>query len=238
MRDSFVFYKSFFDAASHLPDDQRLAVYDAICRYALNGEEPEGDGLVMAIMSLVRPQLDANQKRYENGKKGGRPIQEETKPEPKQNQTITKAKPKHNQTKTTPEPNVNVNVNVNDNENVNDIKDVCPEPVVSEPADVEGIPLNDGTEWKPSVDEYAEYCRLYPAVNVKMQIALMRGWCVANRERRKTRKGIRRFVNSWLSREQNNSQTRAAPAVKKNGFTDIDERQYDFDALERAVLRR
>lgn len=73
----------------------------------------------------------------------------------------------------------------------------------SEPeADVESITLNDGTEWKPSESLFKEYVRLYPNVDVKQQFNVMRSWCLSNPQKRKTRKGITRFVNSWLSREQ------------------------------------
>ena len=91
-------------------DDQtRLAVYDALTLYALDGIEPELTGGALGIFKLIKPQIDANNRRFENGQKGGRP----------KNQTITKIKPKDNQTETKVEPNVNVNVN----DNVND-KDI------------------------------------------------------------------------------------------------------------------
>ena len=44
---------------------------------------------------------------------------------------------------------------------------------------------------------------LYPAVDVMQQLRAMRGWIDANPQNRKTRAGIRRFVNGWLSKEQN-----------------------------------
>ncbi len=73
----------------------------------------------------------------------------------------------------------------------------------SEPeADVEAILLNDGTEWRPSEALFAEYVRLYPNVDVKQQFNEMRGWCISNPNKRKTKRGVKRFVNSWLSREQ------------------------------------
>lgn len=73
----------------------------------------------------------------------------------------------------------------------------------SEPeADVEALILNDGSEWRPPKALFAEYVRLYPNVDVKQQFNEMRGWCLSNPMKRKTRKGITRFVNSWLSKEQ------------------------------------
>lgn len=69
-------------------------------------------------------------------------------------------------------------------------------------ADVEALPLNDGSEWRPTVDEYDEYARLYPAVDIADEFRKMRGWCIGNPGKRKTIKGIRRFVTSWLGKEQ------------------------------------
>ena len=85
-------------------------MFDALCNYALNDVEPELTGAPSAMFKLLKPQVDANNRRYENGKKGGRP---------KQNQTETKPKPNNNQNRTKVKPNVNENVNVNVNGNGN-----------------------------------------------------------------------------------------------------------------------
>lgn len=70
-------------------------------------------------------------------------------------------------------------------------------------ADVEAIILNDGSEWKPTVKQFDEYCRLYANVNVRQEFASMRGWCIGNPSRRKTKSGVTRFVTNWLSKAQN-----------------------------------
>lgn len=81
----------------------------------------------------------------------------------------------------------------------------------SEPeADVEALILNDGTEWRPAEALFAEYVRLYPNVDVKQQFNVMRSWCLSNPQKRKTRRGITRFVNSWLTREQDKGFRRPA----------------------------
>lgn len=118
MRESFVFYRSFYEALAALNQTQRTKVLMALCEYALDGIEPDLTGAPAAVFMLIRPQVDANNRKYENGKKGGRPANS-TSSENKKNQKITKRKPKDNQSKTKVEPNVNVNVNVNDNANVN-----------------------------------------------------------------------------------------------------------------------
>lgn len=68
-RDSFVFYRSFYEAINQLSDDQALVMFKIITRYALDGDEPEGEGISIALFNLVRPQIDANTRKYLNGKK-------------------------------------------------------------------------------------------------------------------------------------------------------------------------
>ena len=115
-RDSCVFYASWLDAIEAMPDNVRGEALMAILVYALRGETTEKQGaMTKVIMAMVKPQIEANNKRYENGCKGGRPKveknQNETKPKPNGNQNETKK----NQTITY---NDNVNDNVNDNESV------------------------------------------------------------------------------------------------------------------------
>lgn len=129
MRDSIVFYRSFFEAIKELPEANRLEIYEAIFEYGFNSEEVQLklQGLSKSIFQLIKPQLDANNKRYLNGKKGGRPTnsqpavnQQLTENKPNQNQNETKTEPKNNQNETEIQPNENENVNVNENENVNE----------------------------------------------------------------------------------------------------------------------
>lgn len=70
-------------------------------------------------------------------------------------------------------------------------------------ADVAAIPLNDGTEWRMPLETYKEFIKLYPNVDVKQQMNAMRGWVISNPTRRKTKTGVKRFINNWLSSEQN-----------------------------------
>ena len=106
-RESFIFYRSFFEALTGMDKKSQADCLMAIADYALNGTEPTMTPEVRMFFTLVKPQLDANNKRYENGTKGGRP----------KNQTETKTKPNNNQNETKPKPNDNDNVNDNEKEN-------------------------------------------------------------------------------------------------------------------------
>ena len=81
----------------------------------------------------------------------------------------------------------------------------CSEPQGdSEPeAETAVLILNDGSGWRPTAKDYEEWCRVYPNVDVFHELERMRQWCLSNPTKRKTRKGIRRFVTTWLDGEQN-----------------------------------
>lgn len=80
-REGFVFYKAWHEAISRLPKEQQAEAYSAIMEYALYGTEPE-DGSTMAsiILHMAKPTIEKNDKRYKDGKKGGRPRTRETAP--------------------------------------------------------------------------------------------------------------------------------------------------------------
>lgn len=104
-RDSFIFYRSFYDASKCLKTEEKAQLFDAICSYALDEKVEQLDGTAYGMFQLVKPQLDANRKRFNNGciKK----------------QKGSKKEAKAKQTKSKVEANVNVNVNPNVNENLN-----------------------------------------------------------------------------------------------------------------------
>lgn len=107
MRDSFIFYRSFYEALNELPDKEQLKVYKAISEYSLNFNEIELTGIAKTIFILIKPQLDANIQRYKNGTK------------PKKKQKVSKTEAKYKQNISRAETNVNVNDNLNDNSNEN-----------------------------------------------------------------------------------------------------------------------
>jgi hypothetical protein len=62
--------------------------------------------------------------------------------------------------------------------------------------------LNTGDLWEPEDADIIQWQKTYPAVDVFAELAKMESWLDANPSKRKTSKGIKRFVNSWLSRAQ------------------------------------
>lgn len=78
MRDSFVFYRSFAEVISMIPDaEDKITLLNALIEYGLNGTEPDLQYPLSAMFKQMTSSIAGAQKRYqtsvENGKKGGRP---------------------------------------------------------------------------------------------------------------------------------------------------------------------
>lgn len=118
MRESFIIYRSFFEAIKDLELEQQAVVFNAICEYSLNGTEVELNGVCSTVFKLIKPQLQANNNRYKSGCYGAKIKQEQSKSKAKRKQTRSKVKANVNVN-----DNVNVNVNDNVNPNENDVRD-------------------------------------------------------------------------------------------------------------------
>ena len=147
MRDGFIFYESFRDAIRGLPAEAQLLLYNAIADYALYDEKPDfgGDGIAQGFFTLIKPQIDANIRKRENGKRGGRPGKSADQ-QPHENQGETCEKPNVNQdvTKAKPKEKAKENANVNFNANAKEKEDSADRP---------------RRFTKPTVDQIRAYCK-------------------------------------------------------------------------------
>ena len=217
-RGLFTFYKSFFEAAKRIKSKTaRCDYYDSLCEYALNGIEPDLDKLSdAAAVGFIgaKPNLDASRRKSENGKQGGKKgKQTESKQEANCKQTESKQEANCKQTESKQEANCKQTVSEKEKENEIEIeKEIENECYIgaASPA-VIALPLNDGSDFSVTEDMVSEFSGLYPAVDVMQELRNMRGWLINNPKNRKTGAGIRRFINSWLSREQDKPRT-ARPA--------------------------
>ena len=72
-RKSFVFYRSFFEAGRLLEREKQTELWERVIEYALEGKISEPCSReVEALFILIRPQLDANNSRYEGAVRGGK----------------------------------------------------------------------------------------------------------------------------------------------------------------------
>lgn len=105
---------------------------------------------------------------------------------------------------------------------------ISPEPDKSAP-DPSGIklPLNDKTYYDVPLSGIELWKDTYPAVNVEGELKRMIAWLESNPTKKKTRRGITRFINSWLSRTQDRGgnrtgqQAEMVPATEHNSYYDI-----------------
>ena len=84
-----------------------------------------------------------------------------------------------------------------------------------------------------------EWQKLYPAVDVMQQLRAMRGWCDANPKNKKTKSGVKRFINGWLNREQNRARPdhlggNTAPGDDRPAGTSFNTNEFFNAALRRS----
>lgn len=103
------------------------------------------------------------------------------------------------------------------------------------------LTLNDKSQYtvyKTDIDRWSE---LYPAVDVIQELRKMAGWIEANPKKRKTRTGIKKFINSWLSKVQDKGgnlvgmprTTTLSNTGKPNRFINYEQRSWNFNALDK-----
>ena len=65
MKNSVVFYKDWYEAFQELSDEERLQAYDAVLRYAFEGEQPTAK-LIRIATAAMRSQIDRDNEKYED----------------------------------------------------------------------------------------------------------------------------------------------------------------------------
>lgn len=115
IRESFLMYRSFIDAARDVPKEERVDLYEAIFDLALENRETKLEGLSATIFKLIKPNVLANVERYKNGKKGAKHGQKGGRPKtPKEPLNNPDGVLENNPTQT---PNKDKDYNYNKNKN-------------------------------------------------------------------------------------------------------------------------
>lgn len=224
MRDGFIFYESFRSAMKGLPDQTQLLLYNALADYALYDIEPDfsDDGIALGFFTLMRPQIDANNRRRDAGLRGGRPArsvaegicenQQEAIAEKCENQSETNAKPNDNQAVTKDEAKEKekkkekAKANGNGKENA---KAFCAD--------------KPRRFTKPTVAEIGAYCR-ERGYGVDPQRFFdfyeAKGWRVGNQPMQDWQAAVR----TWEGREQTKPSAQGGAYAKNNGKPQIEQR--------------
>ena len=101
------------------------------------------------------------------------------------------------------------------------------------------LPLNDGKMFDVTREYVEEKKKLYPAVDVEQELRKMRGWCDDNPANRKTARGIKRFINGWLTREQDRGprkQSQFQNHKSANRFNNFTPSGTDWDAVTDQII--
>ena len=109
----------------------------------------------------------------------------------------------------------------------------------SQPSVIDLI-LNDKSLFPVHQDDIDLWTELYPSVDIMQELRKMKGWLDSNPTKRKTKNGIKRFINSWLSREQDRGyskqyQDQMPDYMKKQEKGEIVSTQVSDEALAKAL---
>lgn len=98
--------------------------------------------------------------------------------------------------------------------------DDSPSGVVAHAADLD-FPTKCGKGYRPSQSLVDEIYSAYPELNVLRELQRARLWLIANPSKRKTVRGMPKFLTSWMGRQQPNTASQL-PRPRHSGFSDID----------------
>ena len=91
------------------------------------------------------------------------------------------------------------------------------------------IPACSNQQFVVTESKQAEYRTAYPGVDVTLELRSIRQWCLDNPTRKKTLRGVPRFLNAWLSKAQNSGRRSKKPQQT------AEERLAEIDAEEAAL---
>ena len=123
-------------------------------------------------------------------------------------------------------PQVSIGKDSIDKDSINTI---CQELEAPDRKKAISLTLNDKSEYWIYGDQVERWSQLFPAVDVMQELRKMKSWLDSNPSRRKTKKGILRFVNGWLSKEQDKGRVDHSKPVKDNN--NFEHRRYSADML-------
>ena len=198
-------YEAYFEP---LTKEEVGSLVLAMIEYRATGEEPELTGNERFVWPAVKRDLDETVQSLEklrerqttNGQKGGRPQKNPKNPVVFAETQKSQGKGKGN----------------GKGQGPLEAYASCAEPdggASASTQEVLALPLNDGSDFPVDAALCREWQALYPAVNVEQQLRSMRGWRLSNPAKRKTGRGIQRFITNWLAREQDRTVPPGGTAV-------------------------
>lgn len=236
MIDNFIIFRSTLDAFKAFPAEAVGKAIIMIGDYAMDGKEPETKaGLEYGIFLSVKPVIDGRKKKSDAGKAGVEAKSKQTPSKPQAN-------PEHAPS------------NTPKTEDARGMLEGCCEDAPSKPQanpeqnqqkEKEKINNNINTKERkkkekserftpPSVEEVSEYvAKMGYSFDPESFVAFYasKGWMVGKSKMRDWKQAC----VTWENRRKEERATKPQ-AVKKNRFTDFQQRDYDMDELEKTLL--
>ena len=191
MRNGFSFLRSYYEAAQELPAEDQAAFFMAVCKYALDGEEPEITGVAAALFKLAKPNIDASNKKADAGKVGGSRKQNGSKTEANAKQTASKTDANSKQNAENDEKTVSdIGYRINDiGDRSKDIgekeKDKKEKPAKHKYGEYKNVLLSDQEmeklqdefpfDWQQRIENVSAYCASH-GKTYKDYLATIRSW--------------------------------------------------------------
>ena len=226
MRDSIMLYRSQCDALRHLPADQFKAALTAIWDYGMDDKEPEGDPITIAVVGMAKPLIDKNNRNFENGKRGGRKANRSETEDNRNEADDNRIEPNGNRIK--PSDNrVVTECNPKEKGERRNIKEISPKGdtkkdvrhkygeynnVLLSDKDLEKLKEICPDDWKDRIDDLSFYMKQY----------------------HKTYSDHLATILNWKRRDDKKTAEKVEP-VKKNSFTMINNRDFDWEGFGVAV---
>ena len=233
MRDSFTFYRSFVEGIKELDAETCKKLLVALADYALDDEMPDLKGVEKALFLAWKPNIDASNRRKDNGLKGGRPAKSDTTEEPNETE-LNRTKPNLTELNRT-EPN----------------KTELPEIEIEEEKEIEEKEIEK--KEKPTLQSLLDESALSDPVKEEM-----RKWVQYKRERREGYKetGFRSLLTRVMNEERKRGPAVVISLIElsmsnqykgiiwdkqevarsgTNPFSQIRQQNYDFGAIEKAL---
>ena len=180
-------FTDFAEKMDQLNDTEVGRLFRAMLVYAETGAEQDLKGNERFLWSTARQEINRQRASY-NNKVDGAAIARERRSDIKANQRQSDRL---------------TLISSQDKDKDKDKKEKISTDVdIQKKAAVISLVLNDGTEYGVKQEAIEKWENLYPAVDVMQELRKMAGWLDANHTRRKTRRGIEKFINGWLAREQ------------------------------------
>ena len=214
-KSSFVLYTEYLRHIQKMSMDQRGELFTAILCYAAGESVPELDAAADMAFSFIRERMDRDnaaymekvEKRREAGKLGGRPKANAY------DENQTKAK--------------KANVFSKKQNNPDTVPDTDTVPVIKKESKEKSMRFSP-----PTRQNVAEYCaeKGYSGFDVErfLDYYTSNGWMVGKSKMKDWKAAVRNWARAGTAPRPNNT--------RGNKFSNFEQRQYDYDALEADLL--